>query len=64
MSFSSELALMEVSKLERILKKGLETNNKSIIQFLRREVYPTYLENIQETNGAYEEDEDIKNGYD
>jgi len=54
---------LDANKLEGILKNGLETKNKSVIKFLRREVYPLYKEDIEELLGAYEENEEIRKGY-
>lgn len=62
-AFSETVAEIEASKLARILRKGIESNNKSVIKFLKKEVYPLYRENIDETFGSYDEDEDIRAAY-
>ena len=61
--FSEILAEMEAERLAKVLRNGLKTGDKSIIDFLKKEIYPLYLGEIQETFGAYKEDDEIKRNY-
>ena len=58
-----ETAYIDAGRLEEILNKGIETKNKKIIDFLKTNIYPLYLEDIEETSGAYEENPEIKEVY-
>jgi len=64
MSFDDELVIKEELKnLEEILIKGIETKNHYVKSFLQKEVYPIYLNKIEETFGIYEENPEIKGFY-
>lgn len=61
--FSETLAKMEAERLAKVLRNGLNTGDKSIIDFLKKEVYPLYLGEVHETFGAYKEDLEIRKSY-
>lgn len=61
--YLTEESEIKAKELEGILKEGIETENKEIIEFLGRIIYPVYKLAIQETLGSYEEDEYIKRVY-
>ena len=62
-AFSEILAETEAEKLAKVLRNGLKTGDMSIIKFLKKEVYPLYIEEIGETFGACKEDDEIKRNY-
>lgn len=54
---------MEAEDLEKVLIKGIKTNNQDIVNFLKENVYPMYQDHVAETWGAYKETKLIKENY-
>ncbi|MEK6827217.1 MAG: hypothetical protein AABX99_01910 [Nanoarchaeota archaeon] len=64
MSLISELLAKEnVAELEDILKKGKEKNISQLTSFLKENVYPFYLKEINQTFGAVQENQELKDYY-
>lgn len=64
MSLFSQVNIeQEAKRLENLLQKGIQTKNKEVIKFLKKEIYPIYLVDIEETFGAYEENSEIRQVY-
>ena len=62
MSLGSEARSEDVARsLEKVLKKGLETEDPKIIKFLRENIYPLY--EIHSGEGNYSGDPEISKSY-